>query len=73
MLGRQWKAHLLVSRGDTLEDLEAAKGISTTASLVVDHSAGSTPEHAAGRAQMVGTTSGVSVGALAEESEVLHC
>ena len=66
-------SHLLVGRGDTLEDLQAGKSIRATAGLVVDHATGGAPEHAAGRAQMVGTASGVGVRALAEECKVLHC
>ncbi len=64
--------HLLVRGGHSLEDLEAVEGLSSTLGLVVDHSAYGTPEDAAGGTQMVGTTGRVGVGALAQESKILH-
>ena len=64
---------LVVGRGNTLEDLQALKGSSTTGGLVGNHAADSLVEDAGGSAEVEGTTtSGVETGHLAEVGVVLH-
>lgn len=73
-LGNDNTLLLVVGRGNTLEDLQALKGGSTTGSLVGNHATDGLVEDAGGSAEVEGTATGrVEAGHLAKVGVVLHC
>jgi len=62
----------VVGGGDALENLHAVKSLLSTAKLVWEHSTYCAPEDLAGGTEMVGSTAGLGVHALAQKFQVLQ-
>lgn len=70
-VGHDEALNLVIRRGDTLEDLQAAESSHTLGSLVGEHTTDDSPEDLSGRTVVEGTVTGVGVRALAQEGQIL--